>query len=310
DAPDVDARRGTCANDALLPHAEALVFGYETRLEGVLNDTWNAGGSRSQQAQALEELLSPLNLGAPGHAVYRETLSFGPVASQAAAGAAFEWATRVEAVDSLTRQRMRIGQMYREAHPAPYFDDGRTDNGMAFDFSYTITTGYLNQILHVFGGSDLVHFPYVPTWDDVAAWGATPANTGHPADKPPPLDGAVLSHLHSAFAELGATRLEVSVRPTLDPMVWMNPDPPPPYEDPRTGTALAYGLGALEVVFTAPSSVDPVTQKPIPSAEWLRIKFSIWEPELRFGLGTGSNVLSTFADFPNYTVITELTRFT
>src|SRR5690606_27151868 len=77
DAPDVDARRGTCANDALLPHAEALVFGYETRLEGVLNDTWNAGGSRSQQAQALEELLSPLNLGAPGHAVYRETLSFG-----------------------------------------------------------------------------------------------------------------------------------------------------------------------------------------------------------------------------------------
>jgi len=90
----------------------------------------------------------------------------------------------------------------------------------------------------------------------------------------------------------------------------MNRDPPPPYEDPQTGTALAHGLGALEVVFTAPSSVDPVTQKPIPSAEWLRSKFSIWEPELRFGLGTGNNVLSTFADFPNDTIITELTRFT
>src|SRR5690606_1985804 len=138
----------------------------------------------------------------------------------------------------------------------------------------------------------------------------TPDNTGHPAETLPPLDGAVVSHLHSAYAELGATQLEVSVRPTLDPMVWMNPDPPPAYEDPQTGAALAYGLGALEVVFAEPSSIDPATKKPVPGAEWLRVKFSIWEPEFRFGLGDGDNVLSTFAEFPNYTITTELTRFT
>jgi hypothetical protein len=308
--PNIDARRGTCAEDFLLPYAEDLAIAYQARFEDVLSDVWSSGGAHTQQAEALELLLSRLNLGAPSRASYDETIAFSSILSEPAGGAVFEWTTKVQALDPRTLARMKIGQLYREAHPSPYFDEGVNDAGRAFDVSYTITTGYLNQILHVYGGSDLLHFQYEPTWDDVAAWGATPSNTKHPADQPPPLDGAVLSHLHSAFAELGSNQVEIHVRPTLDPMAWMNPDPPPLFEDPRTGAWLAYGLGALEVVFAEPATIDPVTKKPVPGAEWLRVKFSIWEPDFRFTFETGRNVLGTSDELRNYAVVSELTRFT
>jgi hypothetical protein len=77
----------------------------------------------------------------------------------------------------------------------------------------------------------------------------------------------------------------------------MNPDPPPPFEDPQTGAQLAYGLGALEIVITEVGT----------GTEWLKGRFSIWEPDWIFRLPNGQNVLSIPNKFENsaFTVVTS-----
>ena len=52
-----------------------------------------------------------------------------------------------------------------------------------------------------------------------------------------------------ACANTRSTTGTQSAQPTLDPLVWMNPDPPPDRTDPITGAPLAYGIGDTQCGF-------------------------------------------------------------
>ena len=62
-------------------------------------------------------------------------------------------------------------------------------------FSFTLTTGYLNQILHARAATDGLWFDFQPTWTDLAPFGVTASGTGHAGAPLPPLDGTVLGAL-------------------------------------------------------------------------------------------------------------------
>jgi hypothetical protein len=281
---ELDVEKGACALDFLREDAEDLAGSFPARFESALSDVWNAGGDRPQQAEALELLLDRLELGIPTDRDYSLLASFEPLLSAPAGGTLFEWETLVTpAPGSLAFRLMKPTWFH---HPPPwehyYAADGLDLFGEEFDLSYTLTTGHLNQILHVRGGTERLHFAYQPTFEELAALGVDPSRTSHPLDVPPPLDGSVLGQIHSVWNELGTTPVTVSVYPTLDPIVWMHPDHP---DKDEQGSPLAYGISGLEIRFTAPPTQDPVTGQVTPGFEWMRAVFAFIDDSLAVDFG-------------------------
>lgn len=280
--PEVSVGSGLCAEPFLVDDTEALALGYQQAFEDTLNDTWNSIGSFNHQAQALEVLLGRLNLGVPAHARYGLSAEFQkPLSSLPLEGTQFIWDTQVlELKDGVEVAPYLDSVFYHPALPAPYFETARNDHNEPFDLSFNITTGYLNQLLHI-QSKDLLNFSYQPTWDELAAVGVT-APTGQPGDAPATLDGTTLGQIDPSFSVLGTAELAVEIKATLDPVVWMHPDPPSFMENPSTGVPLAYGIGGMEVRFTEIASSSPTS---VPGREWLRLKLNFLDPDVGLIMG-------------------------
>lgn len=308
---EVDAAKGMCADDTLLTHAETMAATFEAHFAEALNEAWNAGGNRPQLAVALEQVLSTLQLGTLAIPDYVFDAHFSVEGSLPQGGGEFSWQTEVKALDPETIKRLSPGMFLNPAAEASYFATGENNDGEAFDLSYTVTTGFLNQLLHTKSASDLLHFIYEPTWDDLAGFGATPASTGHAADQPPPLDGTVLAFIEPSFAALGNKAVRIRVEPTLDALAWMNPDPPSMLNDPVTGAPLAMGIGGLNIVFEEPPTLDPLTGAEVPGLIWLQLQFSGWDWDFRLdGTLEPRDVLVPRYVFDYWGVSVQKTRLT
>lgn len=283
--PEIVANKGLCEDLDLWTAAEALVEAFQSDVEDALSDTWNAG---DQQAQALEELLQRMELGLTDHEHYALEAEISTLRSESlGADVAFE--TRVQS--SVPLLDSDDSYYYHPAGDAPFSPNGMDpdDFPIDFDMAFTLTTGFLNQVISTQSKTDLLYIEYAPSWEELEdRFGATPANTGHPNDPAPPLDGSVLAYLHPAFAELGSRTVEIHIRPTLDPLAWMNPDPPPPAND----ADLAVGVGGLEVVFSEPDRIDAATGKPVPGLVWLTARYNLRETDFDLSIEDGSNVLA------------------
>jgi hypothetical protein len=301
--PDIVANKGLCEDLDLWDAAEALMETVQGDLEDALSDTWNAG---DQQAQALEELFQRMELGLTEHERYELDADITTLRSQSL-GADFAFETRIQS--SVPLVDTDDSYYYHPAAEAPFGPNGMDpdDFEIDFDMAFTLNTGFLNQIISTQSKTDLLYIEYAPSWDELEErFGATPTNTGHPNDATPPLDGAVLSYLHPAFAELGSRTVEIHIRPTLDPLAWMNPDPPPSME----GADLAIGVGGIEVVFVEPDKIDAATGKPVPGLTWLTARYSLRETAFDLSIEDGSNVLAIPPELSISYVMIASHRFT
>jgi len=204
--PEVRAENGICARDFLVDATEALAQSYQNRFEDTLNEVWNGVGTSNHQTQALEVLLSRLELGLPGHPGYGLDASLQvPLASAPVAGAQLVWDTQVlELKDGKEVVPVRDTYFLHPAFPAPFFEDAVNGGGEHIDMSFTITTGYLNQLLHI-QGRDLLHLSYRPTWDELAAVGvsAPPGSAGRDIAI---LDGKTLAQIDPSLVSWGRPR--------------------------------------------------------------------------------------------------------
>jgi hypothetical protein len=300
--PDVFARSGPCEEVELWAAADALVESFQDSAERALSDTWSAD---SGQADALELLLERVELGLTDHDSYALEADITTLRSDGdGADLAYETLVRstVPIVD--TDDTM----YYHPALDAPFSPNGMApeDAEVDFDLAFTINTGFLNQIISTQAKTELLYVQFAPSWEELGErFGATPANTGHPADVAPPLDGKVLSHLHSAFAELGGRTVEMHIRPTLDPLAWMNPDPPL-----QDNADLAFGIGAMEVTFSEPERIDPATNKPVPGMTWLTARYNLRETNFDLSVEDGSDVLAIPPELSTSYLTILSTRFT
>lgn len=164
--------------------------------------------------------------------------------------------------------------------PLPWSESGEIF-GAPFDLSYSITTGYLNQLIRAHTG--LLHIHFQPTWDELVAFSGTVSAEllGQSRDWPPRFNGALLDALlpeaEGMFAELGETRLEVRIAPTMTPLMWMAPDLSV-HEMTAVGFPLVYGMSDLRIRFVEPEVVDKDTGAVIaPETLWLELSASFVE---------------------------------
>jgi hypothetical protein len=267
--PEVDSTKGACELDFISAHAEALAGRFPGRFEGVLTDTWSAGAREPLQADALELLVDRLELGVLEHDDFVLDAAHEPLSSLPRGGAKLTLETLLQpGQDSSAWSRMRSGWFH---HPppdtlSPYSELGTmpedaTGTEDPFDLSFTLTTGFLNQILHVRGATERLYFEYAPTKFQLLGMGITPP-ASWPENVPVPLNGSVLGQLHPMFSELGSTAVSITISPTLDPIVYMNPDA----ASAPDGAPLAFGASGLEIRFTSLSG----TSGSVPGVEWLR----------------------------------------
>lgn len=300
--PDVFARSGPCGEVELWAAADALVESFQDTAERALSDTWSAD---ARQADALELLLERLELGLTNHERYDLEAEISTLRSDSR-GADITFQTLVRATVPLVDTDDSM--YYHPALDTPFGPNGMApeDSDLEFDFAFTINTGFLNQIISTQAKTELLYVEFAPSWDELEdRFGATPANTGHPADEAPPLDGAVLSHLHAAFAELQGRTVEINIRPTLDPLAWMNPDPPL-----QENADLAFGIGAMELTISEPEHIDPATNKPVPGLTWLTARYNLRETNFALSVEDGSNVLAISPELSTSYVTILSTRFT
>lgn len=265
----IDIRKGVCAEPFISDHAETLAESFYPQFERVLNQTWNAGGADTQQAQALELLLSRFEIGKVELGTHQLDARLEPLRSSTLEGMGLVWRTLVEPQGDSLPPLTPNWFHHPAASPPWYSPDAEDSAGNPSDFSYTLTTGYLNQTLHALAPTYLL-MELEPSWSDLELSGMTAGRAGQPKSDTPRLDGTLLSQLSPMFAELGSRQIEIYVRPTLDPITWMNPDPPAIGETPF-GTKLAYGIAGLEVTFVEPEVRGEKGKILVPAKEWLRV---------------------------------------
>lgn len=285
DKPWVDTKKDICKQDFLAGAAQAMATGFQAPFKSILNGVWNDETPRTQHARALQLLLGTFDLGALAHADHEIDAPLGVPLSRPLAGTQLTWSTQVSPLDAMVKQRQSLGYFYLPPGVVPPFAlDALDPLGQPMDFSFTVTTNYLNQIVHARAATDHLWFDYQPNWTNLEFLGVTPQQTGLPADVDPPLNGAVLGRLFPMFNGLGDHTVQIHIHPTLDPLVWMNPDPPPDHYDPVTGAQLAYGIGALDIRFAEPNTTDPATGAVIPGKEWLHARLGFVDPNFSVAL--------------------------
>lgn len=264
---DIDAEHGSCGLEFVQAKVESLIGTFVIPFQGNLGSVWNAGGAATDQAVALELVLDRYQLGLLTFDDLILDAQFEPFRSHRDDGLEILLQTAVQPIDPATDQLRRLGRLHLE--PALEWEpaaDGVDPNTLRpFDLSYAVTTGYLNQIVNLRAATHL-HFDFAPTKTDLYEAGF--ANSG--GDQLMTLDGTTLGRVHRTFEQLGNAVVTIEIKPLLDPVIWMSPDP---VDLKAYGAPISYELPQLEVRF-----VD------VSGYEWLLVRMSIVDEDFTFSL--------------------------
>ncbi|MBL8293922.1 MAG: hypothetical protein JNN08_18905 [Bryobacterales bacterium] len=281
-----DPDQGACANPLIRPYALSHLEQYWARFSSALDATWNLGNPNTQEARSLSFLFSRWQTGIFGdrpdytldHTFQKGDLLAQPLNRLAA----------FLGSDVTVRPRFSAGPtspwVYPPPGPFPCLSPqricaaDRNVYGQPFDVSYTVTTGALNQVLRELSASDWLMFEYRPSYADLGI----PPKSGANPNAPATLDGPTLSYVNPAFADLGNTRVRITLRPTIVPFTYIDPDPPqppPPAPVIQDGDApLTYQLGQYQMDF--------IGNAPGPNGTnlWLRAVIDFHDPEFQLDL--------------------------
>lgn len=288
-SPEASVDQGLCGESFLIDDADALALSYQHAFEDVLNEAWNGVGPVNHQAEALQLLFDSFNLGVAPRTLYSLDAVFDDrISSNERGGMELAWSTEV-------LERLKEGGeiapdtdtfFLQPALDPPFHKDGRNiDSNERFDVSFTLTTGYLNQLLHM-QSKTLLESQFEPTWDNLSAVGVS-APPGASDDQIAILDGNTLGQIDPSFAVLGATGIDIQIKPSLDPVIWMHPDPPAFMWNSVSGAPLAYGISGLDIRFI--ENAEGVQ----PGREWLHAELSFIDTDVSLTMGLNEpNVIS------------------
>lgn len=285
--------KGACADFDLAAAAEAAVLGFAQSFNDAISETWDAG-SPMQQAEALDKLLSRLEVGTFEPTNHTTNALIDGISSFTDLDG-----DNISDIDGLygvyvTDSKPTLGSygipptfVYSPPGPRPWSTNSRDFYGNPTDVIFGTTTGALNQVLGALAVTDRVIFEFEPTWAEI---GLDPADYGLTESDPVPLTGDVLSDFNPTLAAIGSSTIDIYVIPTKNPFTWINPDPPPllsgqPVDQGRA--SLTYQMADWLILFV----------EPIPGQDpkiWLTIAADFFDPDFKLLLNPqeGSEVLT------------------
>jgi hypothetical protein len=292
---------GTCAEPFVNAKVEELLNFFYPAIENAIEEAWDESAAATQQARALDDLLSPLEVGRyepVDHELDLDYTSLDALRTSFSAIPPYDGLVGVLRTNATLRASFAVIQpptawVYspppndvidsnpNDAIPGSVSPDGRDYFNHRFDIAFGITTGTLNQQLRERSAADWMRFEWKPTWDDL---GVFPPGGAQPTDVAK-LDGNLLATvLHPAFSALGTAELSVIAQPTLLPFTWIPPDPlvlgGPQYDPGRA--PLTYQLSQFTVDFY---SADPANPHPI------RLLVDFYDGAFAFGFGAPASHL-------------------
>jgi hypothetical protein len=274
----MDVGTGTCGLDFVSADVETLLEAFYDPMREALDDTWDAGNPRTQQADALDLLLSRFETGGfEAMPDVRLDLALQPIVLG-------EEEDRLQGFYNSDAEILPEEKLFRQdtyvysppqgfpctpdlGSPVTGGCDDRLDFfGNPFDVSYSTTTGMLNQVIRERYGTERLFRELAPSCEAIGQ------PVGCAPDDRPVLDGNTLSTLSSALADLGDTEVVISMNPTLVPFTWIHPDPPGLPPPPFGRANLTYQLGQYQVDF--------IGSKPGPDGTdlWLRLIVDFFAP--------------------------------
>lgn len=148
---------GTCADAFVAAAIEDVVEDMGDKIETALGDAWHAGATQTGHAQALTNLMAPLELGPVVTTGVDITATLEDAVYGFMKPLSFAWSPQVS---PLIVPGLAAIPTHFHVEPADLPVDmlGINGNGTAFDISYTVTTGHLNQILRAWTGTKQLNF--------------------------------------------------------------------------------------------------------------------------------------------------------
>ena len=261
---------GTCGQSFVNPKVDNLLKKFYPDIQEALGDAWDEAAGSTQQAQALDALLQPLEVGTYeplDHSLELEYTWLDTHGAQFGTG----YDGLIGAIQSSAKVRDGFGVV---AAPSEWvyaspgdtlFDstieglfsrDGLDRFGQPFQFAYGFTTGVLNQVLRERSATAWLRFDWAPTWGELGV-------SGPNEDDPAPLDAQTLgAHVNAAFANLGTATLTFRFAPTLPhlPFTWIPPDPVtmPPTDYGRAPVTYQLSQYVLDVFSDDPLNPNPL----------------------------------------------------
>ncbi len=266
--PETDAgNQTTCGEGWIRNDTESFLADFVPQVNQALTGAWDARAPDTGQAVALELLLSAFDLGTRPIANADLYAAYKPAAGIPQEGLYFGWSTNVRPATPSDQGR-ESATVYREAAELPQWPAGEDFEGDAFDVSYTLTTGFLNQVLRALTATSRLRANIEPTWSEL---GLTPP-AGRSASSPAELTTRALAKLLPPFKALPEEAMQIRVRPTLNPFVYMPPDLPR-----EQGTyPLTFQLGQLMIEFVSIRGGREET--------WLELAIDVFDPSFQLNL--------------------------
>ncbi|MEM9743907.1 MAG: hypothetical protein AAF918_14590 [Pseudomonadota bacterium] len=284
--PQTDLATTTCAEEFVSADAETLLGEFYGVMNGALDTVWQAEHPDTQQAVALDQLLSRYETGRLGDMTdveldldivrieSTEDRILGKYNSAARLRPFIPVFTGAEFVHSPRSDFPCEGGALPSGSAC---SDSRNFYGNEFDVSYSLTTGTLNQVIGERFPTASMFSALQPSCEDLGM------ASGCATDDLPELDGTTLVSLHSALASLGSTKVTIELKPTMVPFTWIHPDPPV-FLDTGRGN-LTYQLGQYQVDFVGDSLGPDGTNI------WLSVIVDFFAPSLELDIAReeGSN---------------------
>lgn len=273
--PDTELGSDTCSESFISDDVDTLLGKFYDPMREKLDETWDAGNPDTQQAQALDLLLSRF-----------ETGVFGDMSDVIVDLEIKRLKSGLDRLrgkyDSNAHLRPNTpvftGSEFVYSPPSDFpceggalvlggaCSDSRNFYDAEFDVSYSVTTGTLNQVIGQRYPTQQMFRSLTP----VCAELGLPSGCG--PDDMPVLDGTSLASLHGSLAGLGATQVAIEMKPTMVPFTWIHPDPPNP---PGAGRGeVTYQLGQYQVDFVGDSA------GPDGTTLWLSVIVDFFAPQL------------------------------
>ncbi len=268
--PSTNANKGMCKEAFLNPSAASLGDSYRFDLRTKFQNTWYAENPEAMEASALTSLLAPYKLGTYEKNKYDIFASLATLASAPLTGFITHYTTTVTTTDPVVLNNQRNRWFFSPPTAVPFSSDGRDHLGRLFDISYNVTTGMLNRILNMRVATPQgLNIVYKPTWEDMAAFGVVRPAGAAVTDRAI-LDRKALIRFDPAFLNIGNKKLQIEVRPVLDPIVYMPADPTVANSIPNVGVRTVYGADTLEISFKEKDRV--VNGDVVAGKTWLKLR--------------------------------------
>lgn len=245
----VKADKDICKESFINAPAEVMAGTFSNPMRTTLLNTWYSGSPNTLEAITLTKLLSPYKLGENVHSNYDIFASYDLLGSAPLTGLQLYWLNSLSSTHLETLSNQKSFWFYAPQRGLAFSSDGKDHKGENFDISYSINTGFLNQILNMRSATPQgLHQIYKPTWEELSNQGVRiPA--GKSPEQKATLNNVTLRQFDRSFIGIGRKTLEIRVKPLLDPIVYMPPDPTAATRINGVGSPTTYGIETLEVTF-------------------------------------------------------------